>query len=299
MKIDEIRVVDRHRRDLGDIDGLAESIADVGLMNPPLVTAEGRLIAGARRLAAVRKLGWDEVDVIVSDTLDDAGRLLRAERDENTERKDPLLTEALSLGRALEAIYQPEAQERKAEGQRAGGVARHSDELGDPGTRKQNPKPPRVREQVGEAVGMSGATYDRLKRIATDAEDESLLAQRREAAQTALHAIDKGAPSRATYQRYRKDHVPPDPSATKTKAPGKTTVPGPLTGRRLTNANAQARRLRDVIAKCSGYAMAAPKFDVNAVRAALDEDERTRLAREFGEALSALRKLNRELENGR
>ena len=54
LPISEIVVGERHRRDLGDIRGLADSIADIGLLNPITVDENGRLLAGARRLAARR-----------------------------------------------------------------------------------------------------------------------------------------------------------------------------------------------------------------------------------------------------
>jgi ParB family transcriptional regulator, chromosome partitioning protein len=46
----------RHRRDLGDIAGLATSIAEIGLLNPITVDENERMVPGARRLAA-RKRG--------------------------------------------------------------------------------------------------------------------------------------------------------------------------------------------------------------------------------------------------
>ena len=48
--LDAIIVGDRHHRDLGDIAGLATSIAKIGLLNPIIVNENGRLLAGARRL---------------------------------------------------------------------------------------------------------------------------------------------------------------------------------------------------------------------------------------------------------
>jgi ParB family transcriptional regulator, chromosome partitioning protein len=48
--ISEIQIGVRHRRDLGDIEGLAGSIAKIGLLNPITVDENGRLLAGARRL---------------------------------------------------------------------------------------------------------------------------------------------------------------------------------------------------------------------------------------------------------
>jgi len=63
MPIADIRVDERIRRDMGDIQGLAESIEDIGLLHPITVDETGLLLAGARRLAACKSLGWDEIAV--------------------------------------------------------------------------------------------------------------------------------------------------------------------------------------------------------------------------------------------
>jgi ParB family chromosome partitioning protein len=63
INIGDIRVGKRHRRDLGDIDGLAASIEDIGLLNPITVDEDSRLLAGARRLAACKRLGWKTIPV--------------------------------------------------------------------------------------------------------------------------------------------------------------------------------------------------------------------------------------------
>jgi ParB family transcriptional regulator, chromosome partitioning protein len=55
MKTTDIEVNGRHRQDLGDLDDLAASIADVGLLQPLVVNGKGKLVAGVRRLEAVRK----------------------------------------------------------------------------------------------------------------------------------------------------------------------------------------------------------------------------------------------------
>ncbi len=48
--IDDITVGERHRRDLGDIAGLAASMAELGLLHPVVVRPDG--IADRRRAAA-------------------------------------------------------------------------------------------------------------------------------------------------------------------------------------------------------------------------------------------------------
>lgn len=106
----------RNRRD-GD-DGalalLAASIRDVGLLHPPVVSPDYQLIAGGRRLAAIRRLGWTEVEVTVARNLTDALACLTAERDENECRLDLLPSEAVELGRRLEEMEREAAARRHA-----------------------------------------------------------------------------------------------------------------------------------------------------------------------------------------
>jgi hypothetical protein len=58
-----IRVGPRHRKDMGEIAGLARDIAEVGLLHPIVVTPDLRLTAGERRLIACPHLGWATVPV--------------------------------------------------------------------------------------------------------------------------------------------------------------------------------------------------------------------------------------------
>src|SRR4051812_6165817 len=113
MKVTAIRVGKRHRQHVGDVRSLAASIARLGLLHPVVVDTNGRLVAGARRLAAVRSLGWRDVPVRVVRSLTDAAQALRAERDENTERKQFLPSEMVAIARALEPIERAEAKARQ------------------------------------------------------------------------------------------------------------------------------------------------------------------------------------------
>jgi ParB family transcriptional regulator, chromosome partitioning protein len=65
--ITSIKAGKRHRRDLGDLAGLADSFNSLGLLHPVVVTPSGRLIAGERRLEACKSLGWKKVPVRVVD----------------------------------------------------------------------------------------------------------------------------------------------------------------------------------------------------------------------------------------
>ena len=54
---------ERDRSELTDIDELAKSIADNGLIHPLIITRENVLITGERRLTAIKQLGWTLVSV--------------------------------------------------------------------------------------------------------------------------------------------------------------------------------------------------------------------------------------------
>ncbi|WP_405059040.1 DUF4326 domain-containing protein [Kribbella sp. NBC_01505] len=101
VALTDIKVVDRHRTNLGDVDSLASSMSEIGQLQPIVLTGELRLIAGGRRLAAARSLGWSQIEANVVEDLVGAADLLRAERDENTCRKAFTLTEEHTLYEAL------------------------------------------------------------------------------------------------------------------------------------------------------------------------------------------------------
>ncbi|MGD0332456.1 MAG: ParB N-terminal domain-containing protein [Xanthobacteraceae bacterium] len=109
--IADIRVGERHRRELGDVDALAASIKDVGLLHPIVIAPDGALVAGQRRVEACKRLGWTHIPVTVV-YLD--GENVRGEFAENAVRKDFTLSEAVAIKRALEPIERAKAKERQA-----------------------------------------------------------------------------------------------------------------------------------------------------------------------------------------
>jgi len=160
MNIDQIQIGFRYRRDLGDLRALAESIEEVGLLHPVVVTPEGRLIAGQRRLEACRLLGWSEVPVTTVDLYQAA----RGEAHENFVRKDLLPSEIVALKRAIEPLERREARERQgtradlchpatvAECQRAS--------LGD------------ARDKIARYLGVGRTTIERAEAVVEAAEEE-------------------------------------------------------------------------------------------------------------------------------
>lgn len=87
LPLDNVVVTRRLREDHGDIESLMTSISEHGLLHPIVVDAEDRLVAGGRRLAAVRNLGQREIAVRRLGDLTDQQRR-EIELDENIRRKD-------------------------------------------------------------------------------------------------------------------------------------------------------------------------------------------------------------------
>ena len=106
IAVDKIKVdkEDRIRLDIGDLAGLRESIMKVGLLNPILVDEKYLLIAGYRRLAACRELGWREVEARIVPFEGDLLRELDAEVAENIFRKDFTPEEIMRIEQRRRAI---------------------------------------------------------------------------------------------------------------------------------------------------------------------------------------------------
>jgi ParB family transcriptional regulator, chromosome partitioning protein len=93
----------RQRRDLGNIDDLADSIRRLGLIHPIVVTRDYELVAGERRLIAVRRLGWPVIPAQFTDELEPA-RLRAIELEENIKRKDILWQDQVNAVREYHII---------------------------------------------------------------------------------------------------------------------------------------------------------------------------------------------------
>ena len=65
IAIESIKIGTRHRKDMGDIAGLAASIEAIGLLHPITLTPNRTLLAGRRRLEACELLGWTEIPATV------------------------------------------------------------------------------------------------------------------------------------------------------------------------------------------------------------------------------------------
>mgnify|MGYP006367038787 CR=1 FL=1 len=102
--VDSIWSGRRHREDFGDLDPLVESIAREGLLQPITITPDGMLICGARRLAAIRRLGWKTVNVWVRSGISTTLGQLLAEQDDNLLHNPLPRTEEATLSAELTTL---------------------------------------------------------------------------------------------------------------------------------------------------------------------------------------------------
>jgi N6-adenosine-specific RNA methylase IME4/ParB-like chromosome segregation protein Spo0J len=164
LLIAEIKIGKRHRRDLGDVAGLAASIRDVGLLHPVVVTREGRLIAGARRIRAHELLERDSIPV----TVVDLDKIAHGEHAENTFRKDFTLTEAVAIKRAVEPLLKADAEARMLAGKGADGS-------GGRGKKRKpvaNLAPGKTRDLVAKHTGKARTSLAKAEALVAAAEAE-------------------------------------------------------------------------------------------------------------------------------
>ena len=106
VPIGEIKVKRRVRKDLGDIESLAESMRHFGQINPIVITKQNILIAGERRLEAAKLLGWRTISAIINE-FPDALSKLEYEVEENIQRKAFSLEEEADATRKLYKLRNP------------------------------------------------------------------------------------------------------------------------------------------------------------------------------------------------
>ncbi len=127
LPLDQIKIGQRFRQELGDLDSLIASIRTVGLLHPIVITETGKLVAGARRLEAYRRLEKTKIPIRVLKGSDPICR--QAEADENDKRLQLRPSEQVEIARFYEEQDRQEAEERKRATQAKPGegkVGKHS-----------------------------------------------------------------------------------------------------------------------------------------------------------------------------
>lgn len=202
-----IRVGPRHRRDLGDLTALTDSITEQGLLQPITVTSDGLLVCGARRLAAIKRLGWHVVNVWVRSGI--SGRLeqVLAEQDENTLHKPLSKLEAAALYRELKTLMAEDAARRQT-ATRFGSARQHEGSALDDGAAKfAGPRTwaGETRKQAAAMIpgGASHTTLEKVGYLQDVADDPNRPPQVKAKASDALAEIDSGGPVDPAYRSTR------------------------------------------------------------------------------------------------
>ena len=122
IEINSIKISDSRRSiDENTVEMLVESFKDVGVLHPIVIDYDYNLIAGAHRVEAAKRLGWNTISCTMIDFSEDAAKI--AEEDESDVRTPNIVTRAkwlLKRKERYEALY-PETKAHIA-----GGIARQN-----------------------------------------------------------------------------------------------------------------------------------------------------------------------------
>lgn len=135
---------------------LADDIKANGLL-VPIETLDGEIIDGRRRWLAC-KLRGVKPSVVAVKTDDPIKYVLSL----NLHRRHLTVSQLGMVGDRAREMYDKAAKERLAVGQKAGGKARHSSSEKNS---SQSSRAPQSRDQIGGAVGVSGNTIDKARRV--------------------------------------------------------------------------------------------------------------------------------------
>lgn len=166
VAIEHVVVGERFRKDFGDLQALADSIKQIGLLQPIGIDAGYRLVFGERRLRAFKLLGRSTIPV----RFVNLDSLLRGEHAENEFRKDFTVSERVAIGQALEGQISADAEKRMK-----AGVANPPENF---------PEGGETRDLAAKAAGFgNGKTYEQAKAVVATGAPEL------------IEAVDKGEAS--------------------------------------------------------------------------------------------------------
>ena len=106
VPIGDIKVKRRVRKDMGDLESLAESMRHFGQINPIVITKKNVLIAGERRFEAAKILGWRTINAVINEFPDELSRL-EYEVEENVQRQDFTPEEVAEATRRIYRLKNP------------------------------------------------------------------------------------------------------------------------------------------------------------------------------------------------
>ncbi|MFT8396156.1 ParB N-terminal domain-containing protein [Propionibacterium sp.] len=201
--VSSIRVGNRHRKDMGDLQALAASIGRDGLLQPITITPDGLLVCGARRLAAVRQLGWRTVNVWVRSAISDRLAHLLAEQDDNVLHKELTPLEAEALYREIKQLLAEDASHRQTASRFSTDHQPGHDGAPKFGTPAQSTG--RVSKQAAGMIpgAPSDTTLEKISYLRDAADNPQLPEDLRQQACDGLTDIEADAPIHPIYQSVR------------------------------------------------------------------------------------------------
>lgn len=104
VELEKIWWKERFREDFGDIEGLADSIREKGILQPVTVSKEFELLAGERRLKAAKMAGLKKVPALIREKTDALDKR-EVELMENVFRKDFSWAEECALIQEIDRLY--------------------------------------------------------------------------------------------------------------------------------------------------------------------------------------------------
>ena len=206
IRIEDVVVGERYRKDLGDLAPLKGSITAYGVLQPIGVLPDNTLVFGARRLEACRQLGIPKIPYRIIRGLEDELDLLKAERDENTCRKQMTPTELMVLGKEIEGREAARKKKQQDAGRQLGGQIRQGSASAPDGakaeTGQDDRRDRRTAAAVADALGVSESQYNRMARVHNAATSDTESPAVKERAQQAMQDLDEGVISadRADHQ---------------------------------------------------------------------------------------------------
>jgi ParB-like chromosome segregation protein Spo0J len=162
--------------DHADTD-LIESIRAKGILTPLLITADGHVISGNRRLEAARRLNLPDVPVVLfgsSDELDILEALIESNRQRHKTNEQ--------LGREALTLMEVEAERaRRRQAVETRSLQENFPEV----------KPGQARDAVGEKLGVSGKQAEKAATVVTAIDNLASQGKQREAGQLRQALNDK------------------------------------------------------------------------------------------------------------
>ncbi len=98
--LQDIRIGQRCRQEMGDLQSLADSIAAEGLLQPIGITEENELVFGERRIRAAQRLEWKTITARIVQV----SSIVAGEYHENEIRKDFTPSERVAIGQEVEKL---------------------------------------------------------------------------------------------------------------------------------------------------------------------------------------------------